>query len=126
MTAKQMLAARLGREVEKALSANPAACDLLEVIAQGMKDLCIPEHMHIGVLTWVAVGLKPAGFLRSVMQNRFYEATALADPENRARLWEWGQLLTYLPLGCWGSPERVEEWRTRGGLLRMRPKAENP
>jgi hypothetical protein len=54
----------------------------------------------------------------AVLSNDLMGAIGRADAENQRALREYGvYLYSYAPGGCYGSPERVTAWMTRGGIL---------
>jgi len=77
-----------------------------------MKDYSkIPEHMREGLERYVEHHIKPGSFLRAVLENDFVLAVEYADKANRVHLAEWAETLyTEIPKGCWGSPEKVQNW----------------
>ena len=71
----------------------------------------IPEHMRRGVEDYVENGLKPGDFLVSVLENNFVDSIARADSINKYRLYDWAKFLyEEMPIGSWGSKEKVEAW----------------
>ena len=78
----------------------------------------IPEHMHDGIIRWVMRGEPQGGFLMAVLANDFMEAASRADQANGESLKGWAMFLyNYTPRNSWGSPEMVEAWAERGGVL---------
>lgn len=80
----------------------------------------LPAHMQEGTRNYVEKGIPPGGFLKSVLCNSLYRSFATADDINRARMADYAALLETLPIGCWGSKERVEKWVKDGGLEGIR------
>ena len=77
----------------------------------------LPEHMRDGMLRWIERGIKPGSFLTAVLQGDLFEALGQADDINRHKLFDYGAYLyNCAPSGCFGSPEKVNEWRLAGGL----------
>ena len=71
----------------------------------------IPEYMRDGVRLYLEEGLRPGHFLNAVLENNLVEAAARADRENKHRLLDWATFLyNELPMGCWGSKEKVAAW----------------
>lgn len=77
----------------------------------------VPQHMHGPVYRWVLKGLPGGSFLTAVLTNDLRAAVWGADPENKAALVKWVELLPYFPRASFGSAEDVASWRARGGLL---------
>lgn len=80
--------------------------------------LCdLPRHMVGPVYRWVLHGNPPGNFLVSVLLNNLREAVSYADPLNKAAIVEWVDLLSYLPVKCFGSAAKIDDWQHQGGLL---------
>lgn len=78
----------------------------------------IPEHMRGGVRRWIEHGIFPGSFLTAVIENDLRTAVAKADDINVNRLADYVRFFHCdAPAGCWGSPEKVEAWNARGGLI---------
>lgn len=76
----------------------------------------IPEHMRGGVKSYFEHGVMPGSFLRFVLENNLVEAVVCADRINKAHLIEWAKFLyNEMPLGSWGSREKVKAWSKKGG-----------
>lgn len=79
----------------------------------------VPAHMMDGLVRYIEHGIQPGSFLRAVLVNDLKEACAMADEENKYRLYDFVYALyNYAPSTCWGSEERVQRWideRTKGG-----------
>lgn len=77
----------------------------------------IPVHCRRGLLTYIMEGKKPGDFLTAVLRNDLKEAVGHADDVNIAMLQNYVRFLySYAPGTCWGNPERMAAWMTRGGL----------
>lgn len=84
-------------------------------IAEGSHH--IPAHMVDGVERYVLRGVPPGTFMRHILANDFMAAAGHADDPNRAALFGWCMFLyNYVPNGCYGSVEKVNDWISRGGL----------
>lgn len=71
----------------------------------------LPEYMVDGLWLYLSEHIPPGDFLRSVLENTFFRAVALADHNNNKCLAAWTQLVyNELPSACWGSPEAVTGW----------------
>jgi hypothetical protein len=79
--------------------------------------LKLPEHMRHATQLYVEHGILPGHFLTAVLSNDLKKAVGHADEINVQFLSEWViWLYNEVPSACWGSPERVEEWVSTGGL----------
>lgn len=78
----------------------------------------VPDYMIGGLVRYVLHGVPPGSFLTAVMENDLTGAYGRADEQNTAAMRAW-VMLTYndLPAGCHGSPEAVDGWLARQGLL---------
>ena len=77
----------------------------------------IPDYMQDGLRRYIEKGVPPGHFLTAVLSNNLRETFARADDVNRHRVWNY---LKYLyngaPAGCWGTPDKVNQWIKVGGL----------
>lgn len=75
----------------------------------------VPEHLHDGLLLYVHEHIPMGHCLTAIVSNDLREAFARADEETAAAM---RQIVRWLyneaPSNCWGSPERVRAWLTRG------------
>ena len=80
----------------------------------------LPERMRPGILRYLNDGVIPGSFLKAVLENDLVGALGAADDTNRALIWHYTNMLyNAFPargLGCWGSPEAVQDWAAVGGL----------
>ena len=71
-----------------------------------------PGNTVGGAKRWIESGILPGDFLTAVIQNHLTEALGKADDENRAAIFK---IISWwhheAPSSCWGSPEKVKEWR---------------
>ena len=81
----------------------------------------LPYHMQQATKLYIENGIAGGSFLTAIMENDFLEACKCADIDNQRALFEWGKFLYTIPMSCYGSPEKVEKWIERGGLLGKRP-----
>lgn len=89
-----------------------------ELLLQRLKEYDIPAHMHEGMLAYILEGRPPGGFLYAVLTNDLYEATRKADMMNRNCLAHYVDFIVdHAPMECWGSSEKIEQWRAHCGLL---------
>lgn len=70
----------------------------------------VPHYMREGVREYVAVGRPPGDFLRAVLENNLHHAALRADKDNQQCLFGWAAVLDVLPMGIWGSKEKVVEY----------------
>jgi len=86
----------------------------------GINYLRIPKHMRYGMRLYVERGVRPGGFLTAVLKNDLVGAITRADEVNQAHIHDWVMfVLNELPIGCWGSEEKVELWCKAGGAGKM-------
>lgn len=86
----------------------PHAVDALDVL---------PEHMRHGMALYIAFGIEPGSFLRSILVNDLKGACMRADMVNRYAIFDYvSYLYNSAPMPCWGSEEKVDAWTERGGL----------
>jgi hypothetical protein len=72
----------------------------------------IPDYMREGMFRWLAFGIQPGSFLTAVLENDLKGAVSQADDLNQRRLLQYVVFLhNYAPLGCWGSPAKITEWK---------------
>lgn len=76
----------------------------------------LPEHMQLGVMSYIEDGIPPGGFLEAVFANDFLRACQVSDASNRHRLYKWGAFILGCPDNCHGSYPSVEAWIKCGGL----------
>ncbi len=91
--------------------------DYLTGYANIVKMHGIPEHCREGVVRYIVLGDEIGDFLSAVFADKFAEAACRADDINGRAMRAYGTLLYALPMACWGSPERVQQWQARGGLI---------
>lgn len=75
-------------------------------------NLTIPVSVQESLELWIKHKIIPGSFLTAVLENDLSEAVGRADEISIICLRD---IVRYLynncPLGCWGSPEKVKEWR---------------
>lgn len=73
-------------------------------------ELC-PDDVVESLDAYVQCRRPVGSFLRAVLENDLMESVGRADEYNLAAL---PHIVAYvynrLPLGCWGSPEKVRDW----------------
>ena len=78
----------------------------------GLRDTGIPQRMHEGICGYVLQGIQNGSFLTAVFSNDLADAAGRADAENQSLLYEYAVfLINYVPIGAWGSLEKVREWK---------------
>lgn len=83
-----------------------------------MAQFDIPERTASSMLRYALHGVPTGGFLEAVLSNNLVESFGRADEGNRKALFAIVQAMyNVLPNGCWGSPEKVSTWLSRGGLF---------
>lgn len=87
-------------------------------IEEALLKADVPEHVKPGLLKYILYGCSVGHFLTAVLGNDLKGAVGHADEENTKRLPQIVRFLyTYAPHVCWGSVERVVQWKEKGGLL---------
>lgn len=80
-----------------------------------LADSGVPEHLHDGLIRYLAHRIQPGGFLMAVLENDLAGALNRADGTSRAGLVEIGRFLyNDVPQGAWGSPAKVAAWLAEG------------
>jgi hypothetical protein len=71
----------------------------------------VPDHLHEGLVEYLADRRPTGRFLMAVLSNDLIEAATRADPFNRAHLADIVLfLLNYAPANSFGSEQRVSDW----------------
>lgn len=92
----------------------------IERLRESLHEHAIPEHMHEGVINYVAHGVPPGHFLRAVLENDLKEAVARADYLNELSLAAYVKVLyNDAPGICWGSPATVTQWLRHAADVRQ-------
>lgn len=69
------------------------------------------SNLDVAIENYLAFGIRPGGFLTAVLCNDLFRAVGCADHFNRRDFSEIvTQLMYYLPMDCYGSPEVMEDW----------------
>ena len=83
---------------------------------KGLKLL--PNYMQDGVVKYIEHGIDGGGFLNAVLENNFVHALGRADMINERMIKQWAEFLyMHAPSQCWGSVEKVAEWKRKGGFV---------
>lgn len=76
----------------------------------------IPKAVTDAINYHVLEGRHCGGFVTAILENNLTVAVTRADPDNAVLLKEIVMYCIYkIPHGSWGSPEKVKEWRKKGG-----------
>lgn len=71
----------------------------------------VPDHLHEGLVEYLADRRPTGRFLMSVLTNDLMGAAMRADPLNRHHLADIVLfLINYAPANCWGSEKAVGDW----------------
>ncbi len=77
----------------------------------------LPPHMRGAMQRYIERGIPPGSFLEAVLSNDLMGAYGKADDDNRAAMRDYAVFLySYSPSGCHGSPSKVSNWISGGGL----------
>ena len=69
------------------------------------------EEIKDSLERYVKHRIETGGFLRAVLENNLFEVIARADVNNVNRIQTICMYIyNNLPLGCYGSKEKVEDW----------------
>ena len=82
----------------------------------------VPFELHHGIYMWLGYGVRPSGFLYSVIENDLRSAVSHADKTNLLTLPEimrWFH--NEAPSPCWGSREKALDWQDKGGVFGYDP-----
>jgi len=82
-------------------------------------DICfgLPDHMKEGALLYLKHGIRPGGFLYSVLCNDLHASLNRADQQNLMLIHMYRDFLMNLPPDAWGNQVKVEAWISSGGEL---------
>jgi hypothetical protein len=73
----------------------------------------VPEHLHTGLVEYLAARRPVGGFLLAVLENNLALAAVRADPESARALRELVLFLSnFASATAWGSTEAVAAWLT--------------
>lgn len=72
----------------------------------------VPEHLHEGLIEYLATRRPMGHFLTAIVSNDLMEACMrAADADTRWHIADIVMfLVNYAPANSWGSPNRVAEW----------------
>lgn len=77
----------------------------------------VPDYMIPGMARYIVHGKRPGHFLSCFLSNDLMGALSRADDLNKRQFWQYGNFLyNYAPTGCFGSPEKFEDWIKSGGM----------
>lgn len=76
-----------------------------------MSEYSLPPSMKATLTRYVEHRLEPGRFTRLLLENRVQEALPLADKAHQRALYDTLRYITIeLPIGCYGSPKKVDAW----------------
>jgi len=74
-------------------------------------EFYIPARMMDGIEMYLKYGIEPGSFLTAIIQNNLSLAVQCADSENLRNIPAYvAYFYNEVPLGCWGSPTKMEDW----------------
>lgn len=77
----------------------------------------VPRHVWPGIYHHVLQGVPTGNFLTGLFENDLLKATCGADETCLAAIADLARFMhNYAPESCWGSAEKVQRWRDRGGI----------
>jgi len=83
---------------------------------KGLKLL--PNYMQNVVVDYIERGIDGGDFLTAVFENNFMLSLGMADIINERMIKQWAEFLyEHAPSQCWGSVEKVAEWKRKGGSV---------
>ena len=87
------------------------AVDYRAHLRQRLVESIVPEHLHEGLIEYIAARQPCGQFLTAVLSNDLKDACAYADGISTVALKQivWF-LFNFAPGKCWGSPEVVAAW----------------
>lgn len=106
---------------------DPMIDGISAVIITGAPDTinyaAIPPSIKRGMVDHIKHGAPTGGYLTAVLENDLARAAAKADEYSLAALrdtaaWLWNNA----PPECWGSPEKVHQWREALGAVEQGPR----
>lgn len=81
------------------------------------REFYIPDYMGYGIRDYLERGILPGSFLTAVFSNNLVEAASCADEINLRNLPAYAAYLqSKMPIGSWGSTEKVYGWADRKKL----------
>lgn len=72
--------------------------------------LKVPRHMQEELLAYLDDRRPPCRFLSHVLANDLYGAACCADESNAASLFQWANVLHWLPGNAWGSQQAISNY----------------
>jgi len=97
-----------------------------EQMKYDMNYSLIPEHMREGIKRYLENGIRLGSFLNAVLENNLVQSIALADEINITKIVDWAKFLyNEMPMGSWGSKEKVNAWIKEKRIKQKGGKNEN-
>lgn len=79
-----------------------------------MSDWNIRADIKESLDAYAETGRPTGGFLEAVLRNSLFDAVGRADRENIQNLQQiCGYIYNELPGSCWGSYEKVRDWKEK-------------
>jgi hypothetical protein len=79
-----------------------------------------PPHLWDGFKRYVVHGIRPGSFLYAFLVGDFHEMCRRGGQSGVEEIWPAVMYLhNSVPVGCFGSVQKVEAWLTLGGLEGM-------
>jgi hypothetical protein len=76
-----------------------------------MIECQVPDHLHEGLVEYLAARRPVGSFLTAVLSNNLMDACVRADDLSRPHLVEIALfLLNYAPANAWGNEKAVFDW----------------
>ena len=85
-------------------------------LRQGLVGFAVPEHLHEGLIEYLAARRPTGGFLQAVLANDLRGAVGRADEQSGPALPNIIMfLVNHAPASSWGTQEQVRTWLTTTG-----------
>jgi hypothetical protein len=76
----------------------------------------VPANIRDAILHHVFEGQECGGFVTAVLENNLQNAIIYADDDSLTNLRDIAMFCrNVIPGSCWGSADKVRQWRNRGG-----------
>lgn len=75
------------------------------------------DDIKMELINYRDYGISPCPFIHAILSNNLIDAICRADAQNSIDLKEILMFVNdQLPWGCWGGPERINNWIKKGGV----------